>query len=260
MSYQYILTEQRGRVAIVKLNRPERLNALSMPLVHELYDAFERFNADKSVGVIILTGEGRAFCAGLDVQEWQNPEPPTSGEPMNYRSQLKWLEMMRASKPVVVAVNGLAVGGGITVILSCDIRIASDRAQFEERHVRVGLMPDMGSSRLLVQTVGLAHALRLQLTARRIDAREAERIGLVTEVVAHEELMPAALRLAEEIAAHPSSSLLATKQLVWANMCEPDGGKVLWRETEVEERLMKGPDFEEATRAFMEKRPPRFNT
>ena len=186
MSYQTILTEQRGRVAIVKLNRPERLNALSYPLVYELYDAFERFNADNSVGVIILTGEGRAFCAGLDVQEWQNPEPAAPGEPMNYRSQLRWLEMMRRSKPVVVAVNGLAVGGGITVILSCDLRIASDRAQFEERHVRVGLMPDMGSSRLLVQAVGLAHALRLQLTGRRIDAREAERIHHLLLVQPHQ--------------------------------------------------------------------------
>jgi len=184
MSYQTILTEQRGRVAIVTLNRPERLNALSMQLVHELYDAFERCNQDSSVGAIVLTGQGRAFCAGLDVQDWENPESPPNGEPMNYRSQLRWLEMMRESKPVVVAVNGLAVGGGVTLILSCDIRIASERAQFEERHVRMGLMPDMGSSRLLVQTVGLAQALRLQLTARRIDAREAERIGLVTDVVA----------------------------------------------------------------------------
>lgn len=260
MSYRFILTEQHGRVAVVRLNRPERLNALSMPMVHELYDAFDRFNEDNGVGVIILTGEGRAFCAGLDVQEWQNPEPTAKGEPVSYRSQLRWLEMMRRSKPVVVAVNGLAVGGGITLILSCDIRIASDRAQFEERHVRVGLMPDMGSSRLLVQTVGLAHALRLQLTGRRIDAREAERIGLVTEVVPGEELMEAAVRTAEEIAAHPTSSLLATKQLVWDNMCEPDGERVVWREAETEERLMKGPDFAEATRAFIEKRPPRFNT
>ena len=260
MSYRFILTERHGRVAVVRLNRPERLNALSMPMVHELYDAFDRFNEDNGVGVIILTGEGRAFCAGLDVQEWQNPEPTAKGEPVSYRSQLRWLEMMRRSKPVVVAVNGLAVGGGITLILSCDIRIASDRAQFEERHVRVGLMPDMGSSRLLVQTVGLAHALRLQLTGRRIDAREAERIGLVTEVVPGEELMEAAVRTAEEIAAHPTSSLLATKQLVWDNMCEPDGERVVWREAETEERLMKGPDFAEATRAFIEKRPPRFNT
>lgn len=157
MSYSTLLVEQRDRVAIVTLNRPDRLNALNMKLVGELYDAFERCNADREIGVIILTGSGRAFCAGLDVQDWENPAPPATGEPMNYRSQLRWLEMMRASKPVVVAVNGLAVGGGVTVILSCDIRIASERAQFEER-------------------------------------------------------------------------------------------------------LMKGPDFEEATRAFIEKRPPRFNT
>ncbi|MBK6289193.1 MAG: enoyl-CoA hydratase/isomerase family protein [Gammaproteobacteria bacterium] len=260
MNYQYILTERRGRIGIVKFNRPERLNALSMPLLEEFYDAIERLNEDPAIGVIILTGEGRAFCAGLDVQDWQDPEPGDDGEPTSYRSQLRWLEMMRRSKPVVVAVNGLAVGGGLTVILSCDIRIASERAQFEERHVRVGLMPDMGSSRLLVQTVGLAHALRLQLTARRIDAHEAERIGLVTEVVAHDQLMDTAVALAEEIAAHPNSSLLATKQLVWDNMCETDSEKVLWREAEVEERLMKGPDFKEATRAFIEKRKPRFNT
>jgi len=123
----------------------------------------------------------------------------------------------------------------------------------------MGLMPDMGSSRLLVQTVGLAQALRLQLTARRIDAREAERIGLVTDVVAHEQLLDAAIAIATEVAAHPVSSLLATKQLVWDNMCESDGNKVVWREAEVEERLMKGPDFAEATRAFIEKRAPRFN-
>jgi len=260
MTYETILTEQRGRVAIVTLNRPERLNALSMQLVHELYDEFDRLNADRSVGVIVLTGQGRAFCAGLDVQDWKEPEPPTNGEPMNFRSQLRWLDMMRQSKPVVVAVNGLAVGGGITLILSCDLRISSDQAKFEERHVRVGLMPDMGSSRLLVQTIGLAHALRLQLTARRIDALEAERIGLVTQVVPHDQLLSVAMSIAAEIAEHPASSLSATKQLVWDNMCEPDGNKVLWRETEVEEKLMKGPDFQEATRAFIERRAPRFNT
>jgi enoyl-CoA hydratase/carnithine racemase len=262
MEYQQILTDRRGRVGIVKLNRPQRLNAITLQLVTELYDAIEAFNRDNGIGVIVLTGEGRAFCAGLDVQDWKDPEPVQgqASEPMNYRSSLRWLEIMRNSKPVVVAVNGLCVGGGITMILSCDIRIASDQAQFQDPHVRVGLMPDMGSSRSLVQTVGLAHAMRLILTARRIDAQEAERIGLVTQVVPHAQLMDAALALADEIAAHPTSSLLAAKQLIWENMCETDTAKVVYRETEVEERLMKGPDFKEATLAFLEKRKPRFNT
>ncbi len=262
MKYEQIVTERRGRVGIITLNRPERLNAITMQLITELYDAFDVFNRDNGIGVIILTGAGRAFCAGLDVQDWKNPEPAQGEgkEPMNYRSQLRWLELMRNSKPVIVAVNGLAVGGGVTMILSCDIRIASDQAQFQERHVRVGLMPDMGSSRLWVQTVGLSHAMRLILTARRIDAQEAERIGLVTQVVPHDQLMDEAMALAEEIAAHPTSSLLASKQLVWNNMCEADGAKVLYDEAEVEERLMRGPDFKEATLAFIEKRTPRFNT
>ncbi|MBV6424409.1 MAG: Short-chain-enoyl-CoA hydratase [Steroidobacteraceae bacterium] len=262
METGFILTEQRGRVAVVTLNRPERLNALSMPLVHALYAAFERCNADETVGAIILTGAGRAFCAGLDVQDWQPPEPAVAGEPASYRSQLRWLELMRRSKPVVAAVNGLAVGGGLTLILSCDVRVASERAQFEERHVRIGLAPDMGSSRLLVQAVGLAQALKLQLTARRIDAHEAARIGLVTDVVAHDALMSAAFAVAEEIAAHPVASLLAAKQLVWDNMCEPDGAAVVRREAEVEERLMGAPEFAAALRAMSEKRaspvsPPR---
>jgi enoyl-CoA hydratase/carnithine racemase len=260
MDYEQILVERRGRIAIVTLNRPERLNALTWQLVDELYHALDAFNDDPQIRAIVLTGAGRAFCAGLDVQAWENPEPKTTegAEPMNYRSQLRWLDRMRTSKPVIVAVNGLAVGGGITMILSCDIRIASDRAQFQERHVAVGLMPDMGSSRLLVQTVGLSHAMQLILTARRIDAREAERIGLVTQVVPHDELLGAAVAIAEEIAAHPTSSLLASKQLVWDNLCEADGAAVVYRETEAEERLMRGPDFAEATRAFLEKRPPRF--
>lgn len=259
MGFRFILTERHGRVAVVRLNRPERLNALSMPLVHELYEAFDRFNGDENVGAIILTGEGRAFCAGLDVQEAPEPGPPAAGEPASYRSQLRWVDMMRRSKPVVAAINGLAVGGGVTLILSCDIRIASERAQFEERHVRMGLAPDMGSSRLLVQTVGLAQALKLQLTARRIGAQEAGRIGLVTDVVPHDDLMPAAIAIAEEMAAHPPASLLAAKELVWSNMCEPDNRQVVRREAEMEEQLMRGPDFAEAMRAFREKRPPRFS-
>jgi enoyl-CoA hydratase/carnithine racemase len=262
MDYQQILADRRGRVGIITLNRPERLNAITLQLMDELYDAFDVFNEDPGISVIVLTGAGRAFCAGLDVQDWENPEPAEGEdqEPMNYRNQLRWLHLMRNSKPVVVAVNGLTVGGGITIFLSCDIRIASEQAKFQEMHVRVGLMPDMGSSRLMVQTVGFAHAMRLILTARRIDAQEAERIGLVTEVVPHEQLMDTAMAIAEEIAAHPTSSLLASKKLVWDNMVEADGDKVVYRETEVEETLMRGPDFEEATRAFIEKRPPRFHT
>lgn len=258
MAHEQISVERRGRVGIIQLNRPERLNAITMQLVGELYAAFDEFNADPGIGAIVLTGAGRAFCAGLDVQDWESVGPQPTAPAADGGAQLRWIRIMRESKPIVVAVNGLAVGGGLTMILSCDIRIASDQAQFQERHVRMGLAPDMGSSRLLAQIVGLSHALRLQLTARRIDAREAERIGLVTEVVPHAQLMDAALVLAEEIAAHPPSSLRACKQLVWDNMCETNGDRVLQRECEVEERLIHGPDFREATLAFLEKRPPRF--
>lgn len=260
MDYEQIIAERHGRVGVVRLNRPERLNALTLQLVDELYDALERFNGDPEVGAIVLTGQGRAFCAGLDIEAWEGQVPAQQQEPASYRSQLRWMRIMRDSKPVVVAINGLAVGGGVTMTLSCDVRIASDRAQFQERHVALGLAPDMGSSRLWVQVVGLSHAMRLMLTARRFDAQEAARIGLVTEVVPHDRLMEAALALAAEIACHPASSLRAAKQLVWDHMCESDGDRVLFAEAKVEDDLMEGPDFQEATRAFMEKRPPRFST
>jgi 1,4-dihydroxy-2-naphthoyl-CoA synthase len=111
MDYQQILSDRRGRVGIITLNRPERLNAITLRLMDELYDAFDVFNQDPGISVIVLTGAGRAFCAGLDVQDWENPEPAEGEdqEPMNYRSQLRWLHLMRNSKPVVVAVNGLVV-------------------------------------------------------------------------------------------------------------------------------------------------------
>ncbi|QDX81274.1 hypothetical protein B9N43_08480 [Denitratisoma sp. DHT3] len=259
MVHEQIIVERRGRVGVITLNRPERLNALTLQLIDELYAAFDDFNADPGIGAIVLTGAGRAFCAGLDVADWESAPADAKAKAPDGSNQLRWMRTMQTSKPVVVAVNGLAVGGGLTMILSCDIRIASDQAQFQERHVRMGLAPDLGSSRLLAQIVGLSHALRLQLTARRIEAREAERIGLVTEVVPHAQLLDAALALAGEIAAHPPSALRACKQLVWDNLCETDGAAVVRRECEVEERLLRGPDFREATQAFLEKRPPRFD-
>ncbi len=214
MTYQTILTEQRGRVAIVTLNRPERLNALSMQLVHELYDAFERYNQDSSVGAIVLTGQGRAFCAGLDVQDWENPESPPNGEPMNYRSQLRWIEMMRESKPVVVAVNGLAVGGGVTLILSCDIRIASDKAKFGQPEVGLGIIPGFGGTQRMARIVGTGHALELILTGKTIDGQYAADIGLVNRVVPAEHLMEEALSLAETIARQAQLAVRSSKQAV----------------------------------------------
>jgi enoyl-CoA hydratase/carnithine racemase len=264
MPYEQIIAEKRGRVGIVRLNRPDRLNAFNRQLSKELFKSVEAYNQDPDVGAIVLTGEGRAFSSGMDVREGEETGQGSEGgeKPDAASGQIDpekfWPSLARRSKPVVAAINGLAMGGGATITLSCDVRIASDRAQFQERHPRMGLVPDMGSSRLWVQVLGLGTALELILTARRIDAQEAERIGLVSRVVPHDQLMDAAVAIAQEITANPTSALLAAKQLVWANMCEADSNEIIRREREVEQRLLKGPAFREAALAFLEKREPRF--
>jgi len=263
MPYEQIIAEKHGRVGIIRLNRPDRLNAFNKQMSRELLEAVEAYNQDPDIGAIILTGEGRAFSTGMDVRAGQG-ETRALGERLPGTSrpfdpEKNWAHLAQRSKPIVAAINGPAVGGGATITLSCDVRIASERAQFQERHVRLGLVPDMGSSRLWVQALGLGQALRLILTARMIDAWEAERIGLVSQVVPHDQLMDAALAVAEEIAANPTSALLAAKQLVWANMCEADSVEVIRRERELERQMMQGPAFREAAQAFLEKREPRFD-
>jgi enoyl-CoA hydratase len=263
MPYEQIIAEKRGRVGIVRLNRPDRLNAFNKQMSRELLEAVEAYNQDPDIGAIILTGEGRAFCTGMDVRVGQGAiqglgeRPPGASRP--FKPENNWAYLAQHSKPIVAAINGAAVGGGATTTLSCDVRIASERAQFQERHVRLGLAPDVGASRLWVQALGLGQALRLLLTARMIDAWEAERIGLVIQVVPHDQLMDAAMAIAEEIAANPTSALLAAKQLVWTNLCEADSVEVIRRERELTRRMMQGPAFKEAAQAFLEKREPRFD-
>ena len=262
--YETILYERRGRVGVITLNRPEKLNAWNPRMEGEFIDAVNRASSDREVGALVVTGEGRAFCAGGDISRWS--EGLASKEERRPESPLLQRDgspevpiVLRRGKPIIAAINGPAIGIGLTMPLACDIRIASDRATFSVRFVKVGLTPECGSSRYLPAVAGIDNALYLALTGRIIDAAEAKERGLVDRVVPHEKLMDEAMALAGEIAANPGDAVWAAKRLIHENAAEGDLRRVVTEEGHTLREMRVLPDHAEAVRAFMEKREPRFN-
>ncbi|HVS64744.1 MAG TPA: enoyl-CoA hydratase-related protein [Thermoanaerobaculia bacterium] len=260
MSYEQILFERRGTVALVTLNRPEKLNAWTEVMRSELCDALARINEDPALGAAVLTGAGRGFCAGADIEAvfeaGIDGEPATPGSPDAVRPD--WVRLVRESKPLIAAVNGVAVGVGITQILPFDVLVASTEAKVGMFFVRMGLVPELASSQLLVQRVGFALASEMCLTGRLYDARELEGRGLFNAVVEPGELIERALAVAEEIAANAPSSLRAVKRLLTANAAEQDLDLVQQREMAELHLAYRTPEHREAVAAFLEKRAPVF--
>jgi 2-(1,2-epoxy-1,2-dihydrophenyl)acetyl-CoA isomerase len=260
-TYEQILFEQRDRVGIVTLNRPEKLNAWTWKMAAELTDAIGRCNEDSGIGAIVITGAGRGFCAGADISGFnQAIEARESGRsPEERPARRAEVGFYQESKPLIVAFNGPAVGVGLTMTLPMDIRIASDKARFSMRFVRMGITPEAQSSVYLPQIVGIANALELSLTARIIDADTALKYGLVSRVVPHDDLMSEALALADEIAANPTDAATEAKRLLHRNMVEQDLETVVRREGAVITKQYESAGHKEAIRAFIEKRDPVFN-
>jgi len=261
MAYQEVVVEKRGRVGIVTLNRPHRLNSLGEPMSSEMRQAMEEFNRDPEVGAIVLTGSGRAFCSGADFASFQAAVQQTGQGPtgLGGGGLHNWIQFVQQSKPIVCAINGFAVGAGLTMTLPCDVRIASDQARLSMRFVRVGVVPELTSTKLLAHIVGLTRALELMLSGRFVDAQEAYHMGLVNQVVPHERLLDAAVEKAAEIAFNPDECLAAVKRLVWQNLLETDLEQVNRREIAEFAAAMRRPAFREAVQAFLEKREPRFH-
>ena len=268
-TYEQILFERRERVGIITLNRPERLNAWTWKMNAEIADAVSRCNDDPGVGAIIVTGAGRGFCAGADVgnfnQAIEQREQATTAEEKERvdaaiaGQRTRAVDFYQQSKPMIAAINGAAVGLGLTMTLSMDLRIASDKARFSARFVRMGLVPEAQSTLYLPQIVGIANALELSMTGRIIDAQEALRYGLVSRVVAHDRLMDEAMALAGEIAANPTDAVTEAKRLLHRNMVEGDKEAVVRREGAAIAKQYESEGHKEAIRAFVEKREPRFN-
>jgi 2-(1,2-epoxy-1,2-dihydrophenyl)acetyl-CoA isomerase len=261
MPYEQILSETRGRVGIVRLNRPEKLNAWTDQMSREIQDQVGRWNDDAGIGAIVLTGEGRAFCAGADLgnfAERVRVNQQGAGEQLR-RGGAGFTHFMMKSKPTIAAINGFAVGVGLTMVLPCDIRIASDNAQLSIRFVKLGLMPELGSTRLLAQLVGLGHATDMCLTGRMVAAAEAYHMGLVSAVTAPDALLETAIAKADEIANNPTGAVMMIKELLARNPLDPDLESVMEREGIRDQIARRLPDHAEAVAAFREKRTPQFN-
>ena len=253
MAYETVLYEAKGRVAIVTMNRPDRLNAWTPQMGREKAAAFETANADPDIGAIVLTGAGRGFCAGADMRDTldaesrrrdQNGQIDRSDEP-------DWVMLVRRSKPVVAAVNGAAIGMGCTMTLCCDTIIASSAAKFSLRFVRLGVVPELGSTKLLLARVGFGRASELCLSGRTFEAEEAGAINMVEDVVPPERLMGRALEVAGSFAENPTLALLRTKQLIDANISEPSLETVHARETKVFEECAASPEHKAAIASFL---------
>ena len=261
MAYEEILTETRGRVGIIRLNRPRKLNAWTATMSGEIIDAMTAWNADDGIGAIVLTGEGRAFCAGADIGNFaERVETNRQGQGEQLRrGGTNLTQFIRQSKPTIAAINGYAVGVGLTMILPCDVRIASTSANLSIRFIKMGLMPELGSTHLLAQLIGLGNATEMCLTGRMVPADEAMRMGLVSAVTQPDELMSTAIAKAEEIANNPTRAVMMIKELLRKNPMEDDLDAVMEREGLRDQIARRLPDHAEAVAAFLEKRNPNFN-
>ena len=262
MSHQMLLTERRGRVAIATLNRPETLNAMHPVMLSELFGQVQEWNHDNSVGAIIVTGAGKGFCAGADVAGWgRNTGPGTDNEARNQPavSYEDWIAVASTAKPIIAAINGAAVGWGLTMTLICDVRVASTQARLSARFLRAGVTPELGSSVMLPKIVGWGKATEMMLTARLYSAQESLEMGLVTHVYPHEQLIDEAVKLGEEIAFNPTQGLYDVKRLLWATVHDTCFDKARERETVTFREAMQRPTFKEATQSFLEKRQPDFH-
>lgn len=256
--YTQIIVERRGDIELLTLNRPERMNAWTPTMTAELVQAIEAANDDTAVGAIVITGAGRGFCAGADIEAVFKARADGDEAAATPGSRRDWNELIRSSKPVVAAINGAAIGLGITLILPCDRLIASVAAKISLRFVKMGITPELGSSHWLVQRCGFGTASDLTLSGRTVDGTEAARIGLVDEVVPAESLLERALSVAGEYAANPTPQLRSIKDLLTRNGCETDLGLVQSREISALADAYVTPEHKEAIAAFMEKRAPKF--
>lgn len=218
MDYQNILWERDGGVACITLNRPEALNALNRAHLRELNDAVQRAAFDPGVRCLLITGAGRGFSAGADVKEWDagsSEEEPGAGWIDLAHSLI--MRIYRLPKPVVAAVNGVAVGAGCDIALASDLRVASTKARFGQAYIRLGYCPDAGGSFLLPRLIGEARAMEMIYTGRIIDAEEANRIGLLNALVEPEELLPTAKELAGRLAKGPTIAIGLSKENIRQN-------------------------------------------
>jgi enoyl-CoA hydratase len=254
MSYEFISTEQKGRVGVIRLNRPKQLNALSPALMEELGKALTAYDADAGIGAILITGNEKAFAAGADIAEMKD---------FSYMHAFmtdyitRWEHFRGLRKPVIAAVAGYALGGGNELAMQCDIIIAADNARFGQPEINLGVMPGYGGTQRLPRFTSKAKAMDLCLTARMMDAQEAERAGLVSRVVPLEKLMEEALAVADKVANYSLPVVMMIKESI-NRAYETSLAEGVLYERRVFQSQFTLEDQKEGMAAFVEKRKPVF--
>ena len=254
MTYANILVETKGRVGVIRLNRPQALNALNKALMIELVQAIDAYEADANIGCLLITGSDKAFAAGADIKEMADK---SFIEAYLGNFTAGWDAAAHARKPIVAAVAGFALGGGCELAMQCDLVIAADNAKFGQPEIKLGVIPGIGGTQRLTRAVGKAKAMDLILTGRMMDAVEAEKSGLVARVVPAASLMEEAMKAAETVANMSLPSVLAAKEAV--NRAFESGlaeGVVF--ERRIFHSLFATQDQKEGMKAFVEKRKPQW--
>ena len=253
--------DEKTSVATITLNRPERLNALTFEVYKELRDTFQRLDTESGVRAIIITGAGRAFCSGGDVEDIIGALLGKDLKALQEFTRLTCdliLAMRHCRRPIVGALNGTVAGAGAVIAAACDIRVAAESAKIAFLFTKVGLSgADMGAAWLLPRIVGYGHATEMLLTGDFVDAKRAYEIGLYSRVVPQAQVLPEARAIAAKLALGPSAALGVTKQALEAEAAL-DFEAALAYEAEVQAQLMQGPNFREAHEAFRAKRDPKF--
>jgi enoyl-CoA hydratase len=252
MPYQNIIVETQGRVGVIRLNRPQALNALNATLIKELVAAVDSFDADPNIGCILITGNDKAFAAGADIKEMAD-KPYMDAYLKNFGANED--AIARARKPTVAAVAGFALGGGCEYAMQCDVIIAADNAKFGQPEIKIGVIPGYGGTQRLTRAVGKAKAMEMILTGRMMDAAEAERSGLVARVVPLASLMDEAMKVAETIASMSLPSVMSAKEAV-NRAFEVSLAEGVLFERRVFQALFATQDQKEGMKAFVEKRKP----
>src|SRR3982751_3891499 len=254
MAFETILVETRGKVGLITLNRPQALNALNSMLVGEVNAALDGFEADPTVGCVVITGSEKAFAAGADIKEMAGLQYPQT-----YLDDFitSWDRVANRRKPSIAAVAGFALGGGCELAMMCDIILAADTAKFGQPEIKLGVMPGAGGTQRLTRIVGKAKAMEMCLTGRMMDAAEAERSGLVSRVVPAAELLDEALKTAETIAAMSGPIVMMAKETV-NRAYETTLAEGIRFERRVFHAMFATADQKEGMSAFLDKRKPGF--
>lgn len=253
-AHETILVETHGRVGLIRLNRPQALNALCDALMAELGEQLQTFDADRGIGAIVITGSEKAFAAGADIKEMRDRTYP---DVLENDFIAKWETILRIRKPVIAAVAGFALGGGCELAMMCDIILAADTAKFGQPEINLGVIPGAGGTQRLTRAVGKSKAMELILSARFMDAAEAERANLVSRVVPADQLLAEALKLGEQLASLSPVAVVLAKQAV-NRAFETTLAEGVRYERAAFMSLFGTPDQREGMAAFIEKRKPAF--